>query len=122
MNDLPAGISGPGNPKGLLVMAKNKTAPGPRWIKTAENRTGIILVMSGIVAAALFITALAGGFEGWVWIAGIATIVLVASGVLLLRAGAKRATAARPVLYHPDSPDVVLDIDPDTGERTRHKD
>ncbi|MDJ0394641.1 hypothetical protein QMK17_15055 [Rhodococcus sp. G-MC3] len=95
---------------------------GPRWIKTAENRSGVVLMMAGIVAAALFITALAGGFEGWVWIAAGATVVLVVGGFLSLRAGARRAVEQRPIVYHPDSPDVAIDIDPDTGKRSPHRD
>lgn len=96
--------------------------PGPRWIKTAQNRTAVVMLMAGIVAAGLFITALAGGFEGWVWIAAAATVILLGGGFLALRAGARRAVEPRPIVYHPDSPDVVLDIDPDTGERSRHQD
>lgn len=103
-------------------MAEKKTPSGPRWIKTAQNRTAVIMLMAGVVAAALFITALAGGFEGWVWIAAAATIILVGGGIFTLRAGARRATTPTPIVYHPDSPDVVLDIDRDTGDRTLHKD
>lgn len=92
----------------------------PRWIKTAKNRTAVVMLMSGIVAAGLFITALAGGFEGWVWIAAAATVVLIGGGILALRSGARTPVEPQPVLYHPDSPDVVLEVDRDTGKRTPH--
>lgn len=94
----------------------------PRWIKTAKNRTAVIMLMTGILAAALFIAALAGGFEGWAWIAGIVTLVLLGGGGFFLRSGARTPVAQQPVVYHPDSPDVVVDVDRDTGERTRHED
>lgn len=103
-------------------MAEKKNAPGPRWIKTAQNRTAVVMLMAGIVAAGLFITALAGGFEGWVWIAAAATIILLGGGFFFLRAGALRAVEPQPIVYHPDSPDVVLDVDRETGDRTLHRD
>lgn len=92
----------------------------PRWIKSAKNRTAVVLLMTGIVAAALFITALAGGFAGWAWIAGIATVALFAGGFLSLRSAGRTPLEPQPIVYHPDSPDVVLDVDRETGERTRH--
>lgn len=103
-------------------MAENTNEPGPRWIKTTQNRIGVVLMMAGVVAAALFITALAGGFEGWVWIAAAATVLLIGAGFLSLRAGARRSVEPRPIVYHPDSPDVALDVDPDSGKRTPHQD
>ncbi|ORI16379.1 hypothetical protein [Rhodococcus sp. 1168] len=103
-------------------MTEGKKDHGPRWIKTAENRIGIIMLMAGVVAAGLLITALAGGFSGWAWIAGAATVVLIGGGFLSLRAGALRKGETGPILYHPDSPDVVLDVDRETGNRSPHHD
>ncbi|MGA9873348.1 MAG: hypothetical protein WBQ44_19685 [Rhodococcus sp. (in: high G+C Gram-positive bacteria)] len=102
-------------------MAKNTKVPGPRWIKTAQNRTAAVMIMAGIAAIGLFIAALAGGFEGWVWIAAAAAVILVGGGVFSLRAGARRPVEPQPVVYRPDSTDVAFDVDVDTGRRTPHK-
>ncbi|WP_072804923.1 hypothetical protein [Rhodococcoides yunnanense] len=99
-----------------------KKARSSRWVKDAENRTAIVLLMGTVVAAGLFLTALGGGFEGWAVIAGVAAVVLLAGGLLSLRASVREKGAPEPVVYHPDSPDVVLDVDRETGKRSPHKD
>ncbi len=101
-------------------MAEPKKANERRWIKTTENRVGVALVMSGFIAAGLLIIALAGGFWGWFWIALAAIIVIFGGAILSLRAGARRPDTL-PIVYHPDSPDAVVDIDRETGERTPHQ-
>lgn len=102
-------------------MAGNRTRSS-RWVKDAENRTAIVLLMSTVVAAGLFLTALGSGFEGWATITGIAAVAFFVCGLLSLRASVRTKGAPEPVVYHPDSPDVVLDVDRETGKRTPHKD
>ena len=51
------------------------------WERVAENYLAWLLLMAGIAAAGAFLTALAGGFEGWTVVAAIATIVLFAGCV-----------------------------------------
>lgn len=109
-----------GNLKGLRTMAEQKKPRNPRWIKTAENRIGLACMLLGLVSAGLFIVALGGGFEGWAVIAGIAVIAIFATGLLCFRASAKNVQDPTPVVYHPDSPDVVFDVDRNTGKRTPH--
>lgn len=95
------------------------------WERVAENYLAWLLLMAGIAAAGAFLTALAGGFEGWTVVAAIATIVLFAGCWFSFRDGARRAAAEPHIIaYHPDSPDVVIDIDidQDTGERHLHRD
>jgi hypothetical protein len=101
-------------------MTQSKNAVSHLWIKTAENRAAVIMLMTGVVAAAMFLTALGSGFGGWALIAGIAAVVLIGGGALSLTAGARRAGDTRPIHYHPDSPDVLYDVDRKTGKRTRH--
>lgn len=101
-------------------MAEPKKTDERRWIKTTENRVGVILSMAGFIAAALLIVALAEGLWGWFWIALVAVIVIFGGALLSLKAGASRPETL-PLVYHPDSPDVVLDVDRETGERTPHQ-
>ncbi len=102
-------------------MFGKKTPAGSRGIKTAQNRTGAVMLLSGIAAFGLFIAALAGGFEGWVWIAAVAVVVLIGGGVFLIRAAARRKEV-KTVVYRPDSTDAAFDVDRSTGERTPHRD
>ncbi|MGB3372773.1 MAG: hypothetical protein WBA81_19295, partial [Rhodococcus sp. (in: high G+C Gram-positive bacteria)] len=81
----------------------------------------VIMLMSAVAAAGLFIAALAGGFEGWVAIAAVAVVILFLGGFFSLRAGTRRAVEHEPIIYHPDSTDVSVEIDPDTGERLPHR-
>ncbi|SNT05471.1 hypothetical protein [Rhodococcoides kyotonense] len=101
-------------------MTQPRNAANRRWIKTAENRAAVIMLMTGVVAAALFLTALGSGYGGWATIAGLAAVVLIGGGFLSLIAGARRAGDPRPIHYHPDSPDVLYDVDRKTGKRTPH--
>lgn len=102
------------------MFGKN-SAQNSRGIKTAQNRTAAIMVLAGIGALGLFIAALAGGFEGWAWIAAAATVVLIAGGVLLIRAAARRKEVTN-VVYRPDSTVDAYDVDRATGKRTPHRD
>ena len=93
------------------------------WTRVVENYAAWLLLMAGIASAGVFLTALAGGFEGWSLVAGIVTLLLFAGCWLSFRDSSRRE-AAEPnkVRYHPDAPDVVIDVDQDTGERQRHRD
>ena len=93
------------------------------WKRVVENYLTWILLMAGTAGAGAFLTALAGGFEGLTIIAALVTIALFAGCWFSFRDGARRAAAEPHIVnYHPDSPDVVIDIDQDTGERHLHRD
>ena len=101
-------------------MFGKKDASESRAVKTAQNRTGAVMLLAGVAAFGLFIAALAGGFEGWVWIAALAVVLLIGGGVFLLRAAARRKDATN-VVYRPDSTNAAFDVDPSTGKRTPHR-
>ncbi|KAA0924933.1 MULTISPECIES: hypothetical protein [Rhodococcus] len=92
------------------------------WARAVENMLAVILIFAGIAAAGGLIAALAGGFEGWAIVAGIAVIVLFGAGFLAIRDGARRrALETNTVVYAPDNTDQLFDVDPNTGERTPHR-
>lgn len=92
------------------------------WARAVENMLAVVLIFAGIAAAGGLIAALAGGFEGWAVVAGIAVIVLFSGGFLAVRDGARRrAREPKSVVYAPDSTDQLFDVDPNTGERTPHR-
>ena len=92
------------------------------WARAVENMLAVVLIFAGIAAAGGLIAALAGGFEGWAIIAGIAVIVLFAGGFFAVRDGARRrALESNTVVYAPDNTDQLFDVDPNTGERTPHR-
>ncbi|MDQ1203205.1 hypothetical protein QE449_003823 [Rhodococcus sp. SORGH_AS303] len=96
---------------------------GRIWARVTENYLAWLLLMAGTAAAGALLTALAGGFEGWTVVAAIATVVLFAGCWFSYRDGARRGAAEQHIIqYHPDSPDEVIDIDTDTGERQPHQD
>ncbi|OZC84632.1 hypothetical protein CH254_19590 [Rhodococcus sp. 06-412-2C] len=83
----------------------------------------VILIFAGIAAAGGLIAALAGGFEGWAIVAGVTVIVLFGAAFFAVRDGARRrAREIDTVVYAPDSTDQLFDVDPNTGERTPHRD
>ncbi|MDZ7930266.1 MAG: hypothetical protein U5N21_09555 [Rhodococcus sp. (in: high G+C Gram-positive bacteria)] len=82
----------------------------------------IVMIFAGIAAAGGLIAALAGGFEGWAIVAAVAVIALFAGGFLAVREGARRrALESNTVVYAPDNTDQLFDVDPNTGERTPHR-
>ncbi|MCZ4562933.1 hypothetical protein O4160_19010 [Rhodococcus sp. IEGM 1401] len=92
------------------------------WARAVENMLAVILIFAGIAAAGGLIAALAGGFEGWAIVAGISVIVLFGAGFLAIRDGARRrALETNTVVYAPDNTDQLFDVDPNTGERTPHR-
>ena len=105
------------------------------WARAVENMLAVILILifplafgeaspgsAWLVAAGGLIAALAGGFEGWAIVAGIAVIVLFGAGFLAIRDGARRrALETNTVVYAPDNTDQLFDVDPNTGERTPHR-
>lgn len=92
------------------------------WARAVENMLAVILIFAGIAAAGGLIAALAGGFEGWAIVAGISVIVLFGAGFFAIRDGARRrALETNTVVYAPDNTDQLFDVDPNTGERTPHR-
>lgn len=100
-----------------MMGKKNETVS--RSVKTAQNRTAAVMLLSGIAAFGLFVAALAGGFEGWAWIAAAAVIILLGGGVFLLRAGSRRREDPT-VVYRPDGAQPAVEVDVNTGERIPH--
>ncbi|NIL82003.1 hypothetical protein [Rhodococcoides kroppenstedtii] len=103
----------------------NSEAPRTRSIRirVLENYSTWILGMGVVASAGALLIALGGGFEGWAIIAAVVTVALFAA-LVVVRRDSRRREANEPhvSLYHPDSPDVVIDIDADTGERHLHRD
>ncbi|MDV6262587.1 hypothetical protein [Rhodococcoides yunnanense] len=93
------------------------------WSRAVANMLGVLLIFAGIAAAGGLIAALAGGFEGWAIVAGIAVIVLFGGAFLAVREGARRRRLeSNAVVYAPDNTDELFDVDPNTGRRTPHRD
>jgi apolipoprotein N-acyltransferase len=100
-----------------------KRPPVSSMSRAVVNMLAVILIFAGIAAIGGLIAALAGGFEGWAIVAGIAIIALFAGGYLAVREGARRRSSeSTQVVYAPDHTDELFDVDPNTGERTPHRD
>lgn len=92
------------------------------WARAVENMLAVILIFAGIASAGGLIAALAGGFEGLAIVAGITVVVLFAAAFFAVRDGARRrAREVDTVVYSPDNTDQLFDVDPNTGERTPHR-
>ncbi|TXG92711.1 hypothetical protein DW322_14325 [Rhodococcus rhodnii] len=61
----------------------------------------MVLALLTVVAAGLFLTALAGGFAGWAWIAGPVALVLAVLTLLVMRDARRRRND--PIVYTPDN-------------------
>ena len=91
--------------------------------RAVVNMLAVLMIFAGIAAAGGLIAALAGGFEGWAIVAAIAVIVLFTGGFLAVRDGfRRRARESNAEVYAPDNTDQLFDVDPNTGERTPHRD
>ncbi|MFC9363719.1 hypothetical protein ACFTZB_45060, partial [Rhodococcus sp. NPDC057014] len=62
--------------------ATRKPIRDGRWARIAENWIAVVFLMAAIIGAALFITALGGGFAGWALIAAAVTMALLIGGIL----------------------------------------
>lgn len=99
-----------------------KRPPVSSMSRAVVNMLAVLMIFAGIAAAGGLIAALAGGFEGWAIVAGIAVIALFTGGFFAVREGARRrALESSQVVYAPDNTDQLFDVDPTTGERTPHR-
>ena len=90
--------------------------------RAVVNMLAVVLIFAGIAAIGGLIAAIAGGFEGWAIVAGVAVIALFTGSFLAVREGARRRSLeSTQVVYAPDHTDEVFDIDPNTGKRTPHR-
>ncbi|CCQ14726.1 putative uncharacterized protein [Rhodococcus sp. AW25M09] len=91
--------------------------------RAVVNMLAVVMIFAGIAAIGGLIAAIAGGFEGWAIVAGVAVIVLFTGGFFAVREGARRRSReSTQVVYAPDHTDELFDVDPRTGERTPHRD
>ncbi|MEV4235037.1 MULTISPECIES: hypothetical protein [unclassified Nocardia] len=73
--------------------ARNTRNHAGELIADTHNWPGVILVLLGVVAAALTLTAAGYGFAGWAIVAGIATVVCLICGGGLILAEHRRVKA-----------------------------
>ncbi|GAB2545567.1 hypothetical protein GCM10027167_58030 [Nocardia heshunensis] len=75
-----------------MVKVTAVEANGEHWhphpgdaIEDPGEGAALVLCLLGIGALGLTITALASGYHGWALLGGIATVLLIVSGLLLIR-------------------------------------
>ncbi|MEV0251840.1 hypothetical protein AB0H76_34985 [Nocardia sp. NPDC050712] len=71
----------------------------------------VSLLLLGCVTAAATIAALAGGFNGWSWIAGIVTVAVFAAAGCAFAIGNRRNKGPHTEVYSPDNPAALQDRD-----------